>query len=102
MTTVIVTERETNEGTLVSACDADCLGKTYEDGGVSLTVTEEFYDGPDAEELDSETAVERLRGADTANLVGEACVTAAMEAGIVDDGGVLEVDGTLHAQVVWM
>jgi hypothetical protein len=99
---IIVTERETNEGTLVSACDPDCVGETYEDGAVSLTVTEEFYAGPESEELDHEDAIARLRGADTANLVGEECVTAAMDAGIVDDTGVLEVDGTLHAQVVWL
>jgi hypothetical protein len=99
---LLVTERETGEGTLVSVCDADCLGETYEEGTVSLTVTEEFYGGEEAEELDSEAAMNRLRGADTANLVGEECVTAALEAGIVNEGGVLEVEETLHAQVVWM
>ncbi|MEZ3116037.1 DUF424 domain-containing protein [Halobaculum sp. MBLA0147] len=100
--TVVVTVRETAEGTLVAAADADCLGETYEDGAVSLTVEASFYDGEDAERVPAETAVERLADADTANLVGEDCVTAALEAGLVDEGGVLEVDGTLHAQVVWM
>lgn len=99
---LLVTERETGEGTLVSICDIECLGETYEEGAISLTVTEEFYGGDEAEELDSETAMNRLRGADTANLVGEECVTAALEAGIVNEGGVLEVEETLHAQVVWM
>jgi hypothetical protein len=99
---VLVTRRETAEGTLVSVCDADCLGETYEDGRVSLTVTEEFYGGDDAEEVDADAAVERLYGADTANLVGETSVSAAVEAGIVDEANVLEVDGIPHAQVLWL
>ncbi|MEZ3145219.1 DUF424 domain-containing protein [Halobaculum sp. MBLA0143] len=100
--TVVVTVRETPEGTLVAAADNDCLGETYEDGAVSLTVEESFYAGDGAEELEPEAAVERVRDGDTANLVGEACVEAALAAGVVDESGVLEVDGTLHAQVVWL
>ncbi|MFB6243081.1 MAG: DUF424 domain-containing protein, partial [Halobaculum sp.] len=100
--TVVVTVRETAEGTLVAAADTDCLGETYADGAVSLTVSESFYAGEDAERVDAETAVERLAGADTANLVGEELVTTAVEAGVVDEAGVLEVDDTLHAQVVWL
>jgi hypothetical protein len=99
---VVVTVRETAEGTLVAAADADCLGETYEDGAVSLTVEESFYDGEGAEELSPAAAVDRIREGDTANLVGETCVEAAVEAGLVDEETVLAVDGTRHAQIVWL
>ena len=99
---VVVTVRETAEGTLVAAADTDCLGETYTDGDVSLTVEESFYDGDGAEELSPTAAVDRIRQADTANLVGDACVDAAVEAGLVDEETVLTVDGTRHAQIVWL
>ncbi len=36
---MILNERDTAEGLLVSVCDRDCLGETYEDGQVSLKST---------------------------------------------------------------
>ena len=95
--TVLLSERETPEGVLVAVCDEALLGETYERGEVSLTVTEEFYGGDPA--TDEEVAA-ALGRATTANLVGEAAVGAAVEAGFVDPENVLELDGTVHAQYV--
>jgi len=99
---MLVRERETPEGLLVSVCDADCLGETYENGDVSLTVTEEFYGGEDAERADPETVVDSLTRATVANIVGEEAVGVAVEAGIVDETNVLDVGDTRHAQLLWM
>jgi hypothetical protein len=96
---MLVRERDTPEGLLVAVCDEDCLGETYERGEVSLTVTEEFYGG---DEADAEDVVDSLTRASVANLVGERCVTVAIEAGIVDEERVLDLDGALHAQLLWM
>jgi len=96
---ILVRERETEEGLLVSACDSDVLGETFEDGSVSLTVTEEFYGG---DEVEPAAAMDALRRADVANLVGTETVEAAVDAGIVDEATVLAVEDTLHAQVLRM
>jgi hypothetical protein len=96
---MLIRERDTPEGLLVAVCDEDCLGETYERGEVSLTVTEEFYGGTEA---DAEDVVDSLTRASVANLVGERCVTVAVEAGIVDEERVLDLDGALHAQLLWM
>ena len=96
---MLVRERDTPEGLLVAVCDEDCLGETYERGEVSLTVTEEFYGG---EESDADDVVESLTRASVANLVGEECVTVAIEAGLVDEERVLDLDGALHAQLLWL
>lgn len=96
---MLVRERDTPEGLLVAVCDEECLGETYGDGDVSLTVTEEFYGGTEA---DREEVVDSLRRASVANLVGERCVTAAIEAGLVDEERVLDLDGALHAQLLWL
>lgn len=94
---MIVNERETPQGLLVSVCDEDVLGRTFEDGDVSLTVTEEFYSGDHLEEGEVLASLER---AAVANLVGNRTVELAIEAGFVDDGNVLEIGRVRHAQVL--
>ena len=94
---MIVNERETEEGLLVSVCDSEVLGETFEEGEFSITVSEEFYGG---EEVDVDAAVASLSRATVANIVGTQAVELAIEAGVVDEANVLEVDSTLHAQVL--
>ncbi|MDY6819243.1 MAG: DUF424 domain-containing protein [Halobacteriales archaeon] len=94
---MLVRERSTQQGLLVTACDRDILGETFEDGEVSITVTEEFYDG---EVADRETVVTSLARAQVANIVGTRAVRIAIEAGIIEATNVLEIDTTRHAQLV--
>jgi hypothetical protein len=94
---MIVRERETEEGLLVSVCDSGILGETFEEGEVSLTVDPDFYDG---EDVDEETVVESLARATVANIVGTRSVRLAIEHGIVEEENVLEIDSTLHAQLL--
>lgn len=91
---MIVAERETPQGLLVAVCDSEVLGETFEDGEVSLTVTEEFYGGDRA---DHGAVVDALSRASVANLVGVDAVSLAVEHGFVDRENVLEIDGTMHA-----
>lgn len=105
-TTIVLRERETPEGTLVSVCDADCLGETYDNDQAKLEVDPEFYAGDDAEEVDSETdseaVVERLHSAQVANIVGTVSVGVAIDAGLIDEETVLEFEETRHAQLLWL
>lgn len=97
---MLLRERETERGLLVSVCDADLLGRTFESGDVSLTVEESFYGGDDAVEADADAVVAGLQRASVANLVGEESVGVAVEAGFVDEATVLEVGETRHAQLL--
>ena len=99
---MLLRERETAEGTLVSVCDVDCLGETYEDGAVTLDVTEEFYGGDDAVAASAEEVVAGLHRAQVANIVGREAVGVAVDAGLVDEETVLDVEGTRHAQLLWL
>ena len=96
---MILNERETNEGLLVSVCDPDVMGETFEDGPVSLTVDESFYGG---DVVDEEAVVDSLSRCAVANIVGTEAVEVAVEHGFVDEENVLEVDGTRHAQLLWL
>jgi hypothetical protein len=96
---MILNERDTNEGLLVSVCDPDIVGETFEDGPVSLTVEEEFYGG---ETVSEDEVVDSLARCSVANIVGEESVDVAVEHGFVDEDNVLDVDGTRHAQLLWL
>jgi hypothetical protein len=99
MTALLLNERDTQKGLLVSVCDADVLGETFENGDVSLTVDADFYDG---EEVDDDAAVESLARCSVANIVGTRAVALAIEHGFVDEENVLDFDGTRHAQLLWL
>ncbi|PSP51128.1 DUF424 domain-containing protein [Halobacteriales archaeon QH_3_68_24] len=96
---MLLNERDTDEGLLVSVCDPDVLGETFEDGDVSLTVDPDFYDGEQASEAE---VVDSLGRCVTANIVGAESVTLAVEHGFVVEENVLDIDGTRHAQLVWI
>jgi len=95
---MILKERQTDQGLLVSVCDADVLGETFANGDVSLTVKEDFYAGEAADRVDADDVVESLGRAAVANLVGTRSVEVAVDAGVIEASHVLEVEGTLHAQ----
>ena len=96
---MLLNERDTDEGLLVSVCDPDVLGETFGNGDVSLTVDPAFYDGPEATEQE---VVDSLARCTTANIVGTESVALAVEYGFVDEENVLDLDGTRHAQLVWI
>ena len=96
---MILRERETPKGLLVSVCDRDVLGETFENGEVSITVTEEFYGG---EEAGEERVATTLARASVGNLVGERSVSLAIDRGYVEEGNVLDIDGVPHAQFLRM
>ena len=99
---MLLRERRTDRGLLVSVCDADVLGETFENGDISLTVTESFYGGDDAERVDADAVVDGLRRATVANLVGDRCIDVAVDAGLIDEETVIDVGGTRHAQLLWV
>jgi hypothetical protein len=92
---MLLTERQTDRGLLVTVCDPDVLGETFEAGDVEFTVDEEFYGG---DEADLDAVRDSLARANVANLVGVDVVDLAIEEGYVDAGNVLDLDGTVHAQ----
>ena len=96
---LLLNERETRKGTLVSVCDADVLGDTFENGEASLTVDEDFYDGEEAEPDD---VIASLANCSVANIVGTRAVELAVEAGFVEEENVLDFEGTRHAQLLWL
>lgn len=84
-------------GVLVAICDSGLLGETFRQGKMKLEVSTGFYGGTLCA---IEEAMEALANADTANLVGEATVKAAVQRGLVDPQAVIYFGEVPHVQIV--
>jgi hypothetical protein len=94
---VYVRTIKTGTEVLVAACDADIVGKVFEEDDLSLEVKKDFYCG-DAMSLEACSRI--LSEATILNLVGEKAVSKAIELGLIDPGNVLKIGETVHAQMV--
>ncbi len=83
---------------ILAVCDADIIGKKFEEGEKVLHAKPEFYEG----ERIGEEVLELFEEATIINLLGRKIVTLAVEKGWVEGNGVLEVKGVLHAQIIKM
>ena len=83
---------------VVAICDSDLIGKRFEEGKFQLDVKESFYKG---DEVSEERAIFLLRKISredaTFNIVGKNSVKAAIQAGIIEEEAVSEVQGVPFA-----
>lgn len=84
---------------VLAACDRELLGRTLRSGEMKLCVSKKFYG---EERGDGEALIAGLQCCTTANLVGERTVRIAIEAGFIDEGGVIVIEGVPHAQLFKM
>ncbi|MCS7373865.1 MAG: DUF424 family protein [archaeon GB-1867-097] len=82
---------------MVAVCDADILGKTFVEGDLRLEVNETFYKG---KLVRLNEALNFLRSASIANIVGVNIVREAIQAGIIHRDAVIWIGGQPHAQLV--
>ena len=86
---------------IVAICDSDLIGKKFEEGKLQIDVKENFFLG---EELDEEKVIElmkKMRMEDaTFDIVGENSVNAALKAGIIDEKGIVRIQGIPVALVL--
>lgn len=83
--------------TLVAVCDTGILGETFREGKLKLEVKADFYMGVLASIPD---ALREINSADTANLVGNQIVEAAVREGFVDPSAIVRIGGISHVQIV--
>ncbi len=80
---------------LVAVCDADLIGRSFEEGQHQLDLTGDFYKGE--EKTDAE-AGDIIRNADHVNLVGEKSVSLGIQEEVIEESNVQRVQGIPHAQ----
>jgi uncharacterized protein len=87
--------------TVVAVCDSNLLGKRFEKGIKQLDCRENFYKDKEHTHSEAVQLLKRESAEDsTFNIVGEKSIKAAKEAGIIDDSGILEIQGIPFALVL--
>lgn len=89
------------EKRVVAICDADLLGKVFEQGDLVLDLQKyrSFYDG---EKVSEEGVAKMLEGAMSYNLVGKKSIAAATKVLKIDIKGVKKIKGVPHLQVYYV
>ncbi len=82
--------------TILAVCDKEHIGKTFEDGKITFTVSERFYNG---EEITPAQLKELLKEADSVNLFGNKCVELAISEGFLGEKNYILIKGIKHAQI---
>ncbi len=82
--------------TVVSLCDEELIGKSFEDVKHSLVVSERFFRG---EEMRKKQVLEVLKHATSMNLVGKKIIAIALEAGYIKKEDILTIQGVPHVQI---
>ncbi len=87
---------------VVAICDAELIGKKFEEGKRQLDVRDNFYRG---EELGSDKIVEVMnaqrREDATFNIVGEHSVRAAINIGLIDKNNAGKINGVPFALILF-
>jgi hypothetical protein len=87
---------ETSGEKLLAVCDADLLGKTLEEGDLSLFVSPEFYGG----RIVGKEVLALARKSTIINAVGNKIVSLLIDNDMVSEKCVIKIKGVMHAQVV--
>lgn len=94
---IYIKEYDYGSGILVAICDAELVGKSFEENGLHLTISAAFYKGEIATERE---VVRSLKHATIANLVGERAIKCALDHHFIEERNILLVEGVPHAQMV--
>ena len=82
---------------ILAICDEGLIGKTFEEEGLFLEISEDFYKG---EKKTKEEVFEMLKDGNIKNfnIVGKESISVALKAGIIEKENILRIGGVPHAQ----
>ncbi|TMI26697.1 DUF424 family protein [Candidatus Bathyarchaeota archaeon] len=97
MSLVYLRSYATEKGRMVAACDEECMGKTFREGRLKLSLQTGFYGSA---LFGIGEALALLDRAEILNLVGPKIVEAAIARGLVHPEAVISIGGVPHVQVM--
>lgn len=92
---ILVKIHKTKYRDIVAVCDANLIGKKFEEGDLQLDITERFYKGT---ELSEDEIIFLLRTAENINVVGEESIAIAVKSGMISKSNIIKIKGIPHAQ----
>lgn len=86
---------------VVAICDAELLGKYFEDEKYQLDVKKSFFSGEEVDEKRAIQIIQKMSKEDAIfNIVGEKSIQAALKAGIINQHGIKKIQGISYALVL--
>ena len=86
---------------VIAVCDANLLGKKFEEGKFQLDVKESFFKGEKTYEEEAVSIMKQMSVEDsTFNIIGEKSVNAAVKEGILSKQEVNEIQGIPFALIL--
>jgi len=89
---------------VVAICDAELLGKKFEDGNFQLDVRESFYRAPDSAPIEATELIEIIHDMSledaTFNLVGKKAIDLAISNNLILKSSIKEIEGIPFALVL--
>lgn len=84
-------------GRVVSVCDTNLTGKTFEEGDLQLDVSESFYKG---DIMNEEQVISLIKNEKNLNLVGENIINLCLKFEIIQKNHVLYINKIPHVQLI--
>jgi uncharacterized protein len=79
--------------TIVAVCDSDLIGKKFVEGIRQIEIGEHFFNGEEKNKQEIFKILQDFNMEDaTFNIVGKEAVETALEAGIIAEHGIIEID----------
>lgn len=86
---------------VVAVCDSDLIGKRFEEGRFQMDIKENFYKGEEISEEKAMFIMKNMSREDaTFNIVGKNSIKVAIQAGIIDEEAVGEIQSIPFALVL--
>ena len=86
---------------VVAVCDANLLGKKFEEGKFQLDVKESFFNGEKTSEEEVVSIMKQMSVEDsTFNIIGEKSVKTALKAGVISEEGIKKIQNIPYALVL--
>lgn len=86
---------------IVAICDSELLGKRFEQDEFQLDIKESFYKGEEKTKSEVLDIIKKMAIEDaTFNIVGREAIDTALEAGIISQEGIKEIQGVPFALVL--
>ncbi len=84
---------------LLAISDSAIVGKTFEDGEISVTISEDFYADS---RCDDKKAIDLVKSSTIVNAIGNQIVNLLIREKFIDKTNILVISGVPHAQIVAM
>ena len=86
---------------VIAICDTNLLGKKFEQGERQLDLTGGFFKGEEKTEEEVKEIIRQAKAEDaTFNIVGEKACRLAKEIGLIEEEGVIQIQGVPVAMIL--